>query len=178
MTYVLIRIDQTPIQILALLILVRVSQHFTSNKSPACNFKMNKSTKTNLLDFLAISKYNSLYFIIKCWQITCNPHAHVFTIFGNRVDKLLGAWNIDLAAQFYCIIKYYSFFTKLKKWGTYRSITISYYICSWIQQLTPLNFKLHSKPQDRKNHLNILIIKHQTWTVNVNNCNTITLVSK
>ena len=43
----------------------------------------------------------------------------------------------------------------------------------------PLNFKLHSKPQDRKNHLiNISIIKHQTLTVNVNNCNVISPVSK
>ena len=40
----------------------------------------------------------------------------------------------------------------------------------------PLTSKLESKPQDRKNHLNKLIIKQQTLTVNVKNCNVTTAV--
>ena len=51
-------------------------------------------------------KYNSLYLIIKCWHIICNPHAqHVFSIFGKRVERLLAAWSIELSTQFYEIIK-------------------------------------------------------------------------
>ena len=127
-------IDQSSIHILNILkclILVRVSESFASKKFPACNF-MTESPKTNLLCFLAIRStlekkiltqaltiikvlewltvsavsknvpYISLKVLAYQLQTPCTSHFHFF---GKRVE----AWNIELAAQFYDIIKYYSY---------------------------------------------------------------------
>ena len=60
---------------------------------------------------------------------------HVFIVFGKRIERLHGAyWNIELATHFY--YTYYSFIAKLKKDKHLRSMNISNYISSEIQQLT------------------------------------------
>ena len=183
------------LNILKFLILVRVSESFASKKFPACNL-MTESPKTNLLCFLpirsilekkfltqaltiikvfewlivsAISKnvpYISLKVLAYQLQTPCTSHFHFFWQKSWSLKYWVGCtilWHHKILLLLNKVTHLHFFNFKYEVLIEGRKCQILF--AAKYNNLQ-LNFKLHFKPQDRKNHLNILIIKYQLLNVN------------